>query len=716
MDNLIGQVLGRYRIQALLSQGRLGNIYQGIDVNLERPVALKVLHPTVTSQPDFASRFTALARAAVRLEHPGIVPVLDFGMTAEQTYLAMRLLEGPTLARVLHDLRANQQWLALPTALQLVRQVGLALDYLQRQGVTQRQVLPTKIMFKWENPAFSAGDEAQQPILIDLGLSTLLGERSPLQKQVNLQQLAYLPPEAILGKTMDGRGEVYALGALLYELTVGQPPLVVRTVGEAVDAHLNQTIPPPQALHPVLPASVAALIEQALAHEPAQRFATMREMVDGLVALSTSTLPSLVPPGATAGAGPLTQQVRQAPVAPTPAPPEAEEPTARLNSEEQPVSEPMPTLAVTSVYSPLSTPQPIDQIQIIAPDSTMRTVEVNQATLTIGRINDNDLVLDDPRISRKHARLEVEDGQWRVVDLHSANGTFIGKARVPPGGVTAWSDDQLLRVGNYRLRLVRGQNAAAVASVSPPTVSARPAQRAAVYIPSLRAEVAPQEIQNSADGISVGLFIKESEFSVDPGNRLSIPLVVLNQKTGPGLFTLSVTGIPSTWYHFTPARCEIGAKGQAQVVLEIEPPRLPQTRPGRYSLQVTVASQQPEQRALGEIQLTVKPYIRFRAEAQPPIVTVGEPMRISIENEGNQLQHFKLMWWEEPAGELNFADESAELQILPGDSDAIEIQADVRKQRWLGGERAHLVKVQISTQQHAVQHLVVKMVSRGRLR
>jgi uncharacterized membrane protein len=233
----------------------------------------------------------------------------------------------------------------------------------------------------------------------------------------------------------------------------------------------------------------------------------------------------------------------------------------------------------------------------------------------------------------------------------------------------------------------------------------------------MHAEIAPKEMQSGTDALGVGLFLKARAFGVDPGSRLSIPLVVLNQKNTPGIFGINIAGVPSTWYHFTPARCEIGANAQRQVMVEIEPPRTPQTRPGQYTVQVTVTSQlPPQQRALGEIQLTVKPYIRFRAEAHPAIVAVGEPMQISIENEGNQLQHFKLLWWEEPSGELDFAEESAELQVLPGESAAIAIQAAVRKQRWLGGERAHLVKVQISTQQHAVQHLVVKMISRGRLR
>jgi hypothetical protein len=114
--------------------------------------------------------------------------------------------------------------------------------------------------------------------------------------------------------------------------------------------------------------------------------------------------------------------------------------------------------------------------------------------------------------------------------------------------------------------------------------------------------------------------------------------------------------------------------------------------------------------------LTVKPFVRFRAEVLSAVAEVGAALPIQIENQGNTPQTFALQWADEPPGELIFTPAQADLQILPGISGRVELHTTLRKPRWLGGPREHLLHIQIATPYHPAQRLVVRLISRGRLR
>ncbi|MBL8056146.1 MAG: serine/threonine protein kinase, partial [Anaerolineales bacterium] len=264
----IGQLLKQYKIIRLLGEGQTGPVYQARDLVQQHDVALKVLPLHLTERPGFSELFLEAARTAAQLEHPNIVKVLDFGWDHAVPFIVMERLPGETLHRLLLALPAQQRWLKLAEAAALTRQIALAVDYLRRQGPIQRRLQPSDIMFK---PEPSEG-LPYRPVLTDLGLANLAagGLR---HTGGSSEPAAYRAPEQAHDSAPDARGDVYALGVLLHKLAVGQLPSPAAAA------------PPLTALRPDLPEDLARIIRQALAPDPADRFAGAAELANALGAV-----------------------------------------------------------------------------------------------------------------------------------------------------------------------------------------------------------------------------------------------------------------------------------------------------------------------------------------------------------------------------------------------------------------------------------------------
>jgi len=278
-EHLIGQTLDqRYQVLSLLGSGGMGTVFKGRDTTLQRDVAIKVMHPHVAAQSDLQHRFLQEARAAARLNHPGIAQVFDFGQTGQFFYIVLEFIPGHTLHRMLRDMRRAQRWIGLVEATRLVEQICLTLDYAHRQQVLHRDIKPNNIMIKSE-----PGETLPyQPVLMDLGLAKIIGGKSLTIAGASLGTPAYMSPEQAVGQPVDERSDIYALGILLYELVMGERPFPAKTIPEAVRYHTKEPPPPPRSLRPDLPEALEKIILTALAKSPAQRFAQAAAMAQAL--------------------------------------------------------------------------------------------------------------------------------------------------------------------------------------------------------------------------------------------------------------------------------------------------------------------------------------------------------------------------------------------------------------------------------------------------
>ncbi len=254
MGELAGTLLDRYEILELLGEGGMGAVYKARDVTLQRDVAIKVLHPHIARQADFKARFLQEARTAAKLDHPGIVQVYDFNQTQDRLYIVMKLIPGANLRQMLEDLKAAGKWVPLDEAVQLVRQISLALDYAHRRGVLHRDIKPNNIMIEPE----PGNGLAYRPVITDLGLAKLAEGGIETRQGSSMGTPAYMSPEQALGQKTDARSDVYALGILLYELSVGRVPFPAKTITEAIRYHTSEKPPSPLSIRPGLPQASGA--------------------------------------------------------------------------------------------------------------------------------------------------------------------------------------------------------------------------------------------------------------------------------------------------------------------------------------------------------------------------------------------------------------------------------------------------------------------------
>ena len=198
---LTGQTLGQYRIIEKIGRGGMADVYKAFQPRLERYVAVKVLPSSLARTPGFAARFHREARAIARLNHPNILPVYDSGQEGELSYIVMRYVEGGTLQEMLGEP------LPLDRVVEMITQVGGALDYAHQEGIIHRDVKPGNVLM----------DKGEWALLADFGLAKMVEASVKLTETgVGLGTPAYMAPELGKGQPADERSDIYSLGIMLY--------------------------------------------------------------------------------------------------------------------------------------------------------------------------------------------------------------------------------------------------------------------------------------------------------------------------------------------------------------------------------------------------------------------------------------------------------------------------------------------------------------------
>jgi tRNA A-37 threonylcarbamoyl transferase component Bud32/tetratricopeptide (TPR) repeat protein len=263
-----GLDLPRYEIRARLGEGSTAMVYNAWDRELKRPVALKVLRESSSFSDVARQRFRREAQAAAGLRHPNVVTVYDAGEHEGRLFLVMELVEGRTLGKAMQDTRGD-----LPGLLRLFERAARGVAAAHAQGIVHRDLKP-------ENILVATGGE---PKVGDFGLAHVVDSSSPLTRTgAVLGTPLYMAPEQVEGraKELSPRTDVYALGAILYEVACGRPPHSAETLTDIYKMIVNEEPVAPRRLDPGLPPSLEAIILKALAKDPARRFADAGALAD----------------------------------------------------------------------------------------------------------------------------------------------------------------------------------------------------------------------------------------------------------------------------------------------------------------------------------------------------------------------------------------------------------------------------------------------------
>lgn len=262
-DALVGRLLdGRYRIGGRIARGGMASVYEATDIRLDRTVAVKVMHPGLGDDDDFAQRFVREARAAARLNHPHVVGVYDQGDDDGTVFLAMEYVPGHTL----RDVIRKESPMAPLRALALLEPVVSALAAAHRAGLIHRDVKPENVLIADE--AHGGGVK-----VADFGLAKAVSAdtQHTATGGVLIGTVSYLAPELVVDGRADARADVYAAGVVLYELLTGRKPHEGESPIQVAYRHVHEDVPAPSLLQPDLPPYVDALVARATSRDRTQR-------------------------------------------------------------------------------------------------------------------------------------------------------------------------------------------------------------------------------------------------------------------------------------------------------------------------------------------------------------------------------------------------------------------------------------------------------------
>ncbi len=266
---LIGQTLDQYRIIEQVGQGGMATVFKAYQPGLNRDVALKVLPPHFAVQAGFTERFMREAQAIGNLNHPNILPVHDSGQDKGYSYIVMRYV--PDARTLSNEMKAP---LKTERIIELMSQIAGALDQAHKAGIIHRDVKPSNILL-----------DEQWSLLSDFGLAKMVEGSSDLTGTgVGMGTPAYMSPEQGMGKKVDHKTDIYALGIILYEMLTGQVPHRAETPMATVLKRINEPLPLPRNLNPNIPEAVERVLLKVLAPDPEQRFDSAGEMATTLKA------------------------------------------------------------------------------------------------------------------------------------------------------------------------------------------------------------------------------------------------------------------------------------------------------------------------------------------------------------------------------------------------------------------------------------------------
>jgi serine/threonine-protein kinase len=276
---LAHQLIPGYELHEKLGQGAMGVVYRARQVSLNRWVAVKILHPRLASKPDLLARLKQEAHLAARLSHNNVVQAIDVGTAGSVHFFVMELVEGRTIRQDLDIGRLFEE----REAVDIVLQVAQALAHAHRRGLIHRDVKPANIVL--------TGDGVAK--LADLGLARTAEQDNPRDRGLVVGTPYYIAPEQIKARQdIDGRADIYSLGATLYHMVTGQPPF--RGDVEAIfQAHLHEELIPPDHLNEELSSGVAEVVEVMMARSREDRYRNADDLVIDLECLLGGEPPRL---------------------------------------------------------------------------------------------------------------------------------------------------------------------------------------------------------------------------------------------------------------------------------------------------------------------------------------------------------------------------------------------------------------------------------------
>jgi eukaryotic-like serine/threonine-protein kinase len=282
LETLMGQQIPGYQLMEKLGQGSMGTVFKARQLSMNRLVAVKVLHPRMAAKPDLLQKLTREAHLAARLSHNNIIQAIDVGAAGPLHYFVMELVEGQPIRQSLEAGKVYEE----REAIEIILQIAQALQHAHRRGLIHRDVKPANIVLTPDGIAK----------LADLGMAretedAVLARR---EKGMTIGTPYYISPEQIRGREdIDGRADLYSLGATLYHMVTGQPPFPFEGVDRVLMAHVEEELTPPDHINQSLSSGLGEVVEFLMAKDRRRRYRKADDLIIDLECLLAGEAPRL---------------------------------------------------------------------------------------------------------------------------------------------------------------------------------------------------------------------------------------------------------------------------------------------------------------------------------------------------------------------------------------------------------------------------------------
>jgi serine/threonine protein kinase len=657
MTDLIGSVIAHYRLDSLLGDGGMGSVYRAYDLNLDRSVAIKLMHAHFARRSEFRSRLTQEAKAAANLDHPSIVGIYEFGQSNGDLYLAMEYIGGGSLRAHLGHLQTEGRYLPYLQSMQIGAQISDALDFSHGKGVIHRDVKPSNIMLKRLDRSDESGGFAFRAVLTDFGLVKLLEGDSLTQTGMTMGTPTYMSPEQCEGLPLDGRSDIYSLGVVIYELVTNRLPFEFKSLSEAMAAHMRGQKPiPARQIRGDLPDYLDDLLNKALAKDPDDRFGSGQEMAEALRASRSGFSSS---------------------------------PTQVFESSEAPLATSMEQDVPDSGY----------RLRIEAPGQASSIAQMNQVVINIGRNPDNDIVLPTEGVSRRHAQFKWTSTGWIIHDLGGINGTKLDGSRLRSGEADVYQAGSTIEIGPYKLVLEFPE-----ADVSPVAAGLLASQ---AVEPGDELQVDTNQIR-----VPLELYLAKDTISIDAGRETEIALEVVNRGDEDDRVSPRIHGLPTSWVTQPEIFIHVPAGETVSIPLVIHPPQHTESRAGRQRFRIELVSQRYSgmEPAISAT-LIIRAFESFEMTMEPRRIRLAGNIRVTLRNTGNAKNDFSVVG-RNPAGKITIRGERGRITLEPGQTATVDLRLEERRRSIFGSRETTDFVIEVKTASGAHQSFRGKATTR----
>ncbi len=274
---MVGQRILNYQIEKLIGEGGMGKVFLAQHIQLNRKVAIKVLHPHLTYSNEFRNRFKSEANLLAQLQHPNIVTLHDYVENNDLLALVMEFVEGTSL----EDYLKNKSYIPESELIPLFSQVLEAFQYAHDNGIIHRDIKPANIILTHDGKVK----------ILDFGIAKIKGNLTQTQTGTQMGTVLYMSPEQIKGQKVDIRSDIYSLGVTLFELATGKMPYNPNSsIYEVSNAIVHQPLPKPRAINPKISSFLEQIIQKATEKNPDARFQSCNEFLKALTPVPQKSL------------------------------------------------------------------------------------------------------------------------------------------------------------------------------------------------------------------------------------------------------------------------------------------------------------------------------------------------------------------------------------------------------------------------------------------